>query len=366
MKKLLIGILVGSVVLGSLAGCFSFGRGHGPVDAFQFLTSRNPGLGQNVTGVMNEQADPVEILVVIPPDAGSLNLVATFSLNTEAVISVVSSGTPVPQENGVTRNDFSAPVLYSLQVPKREETLAVPGHRALRGDQRGTLPDQHPRGVRDVAALQPEGEELHRRSALLGEEGKIDAKGQSANMKDIAIDGAGSGGASASTTVDFSSGPSRAVSIETLAEDGVTRDAYTVVLKRLPAETNAKLESLEVVDTALFPAFSPTRTAYQAEVPFDTAQVVVKAKAQSRSATITLQTLAVVGRITSGRTALASKGSPTDKAGAMVDFSNGTLLPVIVAVTAEDGGVQEYLVEIAGRNLTTTTRSPSSRWSEAP
>ncbi|MCX7031707.1 MAG: cadherin-like beta sandwich domain-containing protein, partial [Spirochaetes bacterium] len=75
--------------------------------------------------------------------------------------------------------------------------------------------------------------------------------------------------------------------------------------------------------------------------------VVVKAKAQSTYATITLQTLAVVGRITSGRTALASKGSPTDKAGATVDVSNGTLLPLIVAVTAEDGGVQEYLVEVA-------------------
>ncbi|MCX7030540.1 MAG: hypothetical protein NTU62_10530, partial [Spirochaetes bacterium] len=84
MKKLLIGIFVGFVVFGTLAGCIG-GRGHGPVDAFQFLTSKNPSLGQNVTGVMNEQADPVEILMVVPPDTESLNLVATFSLNTEAL-----------------------------------------------------------------------------------------------------------------------------------------------------------------------------------------------------------------------------------------------------------------------------------------
>ena len=73
---------------------------------------------------------------------------------------------------------------------------------------------------------------------------------------------------------------------------------------------------------------------------------MLKAKAQSAYATITLQTLAVVGRITSGRTALPSRGNPTDRAGATIDFSNGTLLPVIVAVTAEDGGVQEYLVDV--------------------
>ena len=136
------------------------------------------------------------------------------------------------------------------------------------------------------------------------------------------------------------------MSVETLAEDGATRDVYTVLLKRLPADSNARLESLELVDLPLFPAFSPTRASYQAEVPFDAVQVVVRAKAQSRAATITLQTLAVVGRITSGRTALGSRGSPTDRAGAVIDFSSGTLLPVIVAVTAEDGSVQEYLVEV--------------------
>lgn len=120
MKRLLIGVLVGAAVLGSLAGCFSFSQGRGPVDTFQFLASRNPGLGQNVTGVLNIQADPVDIVAVIPPSTDSLNLVATFALNTEAVISVVSSGRPVVQQNGVTRNDFSSPVLYSVQVPNQK------------------------------------------------------------------------------------------------------------------------------------------------------------------------------------------------------------------------------------------------------
>ena len=139
---------------------------------------------------------------------------------------------------------------------------------------------------------------------------RIEARGQSRNMQDIVIDGAGSGGSSASATVDFSSGLSRAVSIETLAEDGETRDAYTVTFKRLPADANAKLASLEIVDTPFFPAFSPTRAAYQVEVPFDATSIVLKAKAQSAYATLTLQTLSVVGRITSGRTALPSGAIP--------------------------------------------------------
>jgi hypothetical protein len=176
---------------------------------------------------------------------------------------------------------------------------------------------------------------------------KIEARGQSQNLKSIAIDGAPTSGASAVATVDFSSGASRTLAVETLAEDGATRDAYQVTLKRLPADSNAKLDALEIVDAPLFPAFSPTRAAYQTEVPFLTKQIVVKAKTQSKYATVTLQTLAVVGRITSGRTALPYKGDPVDRAGATVDFSNGAMLPVIVAVTAEDGGVQEYLVEVA-------------------
>jgi len=54
----------------------------------------------------------------------------------------------------------------------------------------------------------------------------------------------------------------------------------------------------------------------------------------------------VVGRITSGRTALAARGSPDDRAGAVIDFSRGAVLPLVVAVTAEDGSAQEYLVEV--------------------
>jgi hypothetical protein len=347
VKKLLSAVLVGFVVFGTLAGCAGFGRGHGPVDAFQFLAGRNPGLDVNVTGVMNEQADPVEILVVVPPGLASLNLVATFSLNAEAAITVVSSGKPVPQENGVTRNDFSSPVLYSLQLPKEKKPwrYRITVREAETNASLSSI--GIPEGYMMTPLFSPRVKSYTVDVPYSIRQVKIEAKGQSQNMKSIAIDGAASNGDSASATVDFSSGASRTVAVETLAEDGASRDQYLVTLKRLPADSNAKLESLEIVDAPLFPAFSPTRAAYQTEVPFLGKSFVVKAKAQSKYATITLQTLAVVGRINSGRTALPYKGSPTDRAGAVVDFANGTLLPVIVAVTAEDGGVQEYLVDVA-------------------
>src|SRR5512137_2406022 len=256
VNKQFVRILVAAIALAGLAGCFGFSRGHGPVDAFQFLTGRNLGLETSVTGAMNEQADPVEIVAVIPPSAGSLNLVATFSLNTEATITVVSSGRPVPQQNGVTRNDFSAPVLYNLQVPGEKkpwryrvtvryaETNAALSQIAI------------PEGYAMAPLFSPKVKSYTVDVPYSVKQVKIEAKGQSQNMKNISIDGAGSGGASASATVDFSSGASRRVSIETLAEDGSTRDEYAVTLKRLPADSNAKLASLELANLPLFPAFS--------------------------------------------------------------------------------------------------------------
>ncbi|HET6498036.1 MAG TPA: cadherin-like beta sandwich domain-containing protein, partial [Coriobacteriia bacterium] len=246
VRKPSIRMLAVLVALGSLAGCFSFGRGHGPVDAFQFLASRNPTLGRNVTGAMNENADPVEITVVVPPSVRSLDLVATFSLNTEALITVVSSGRPVSQENGVSRNDFSAPVIYSLQVPGEKQPWRY--RVSVRYAQTDATLSQItiPEGYAMSPLFSPKVKSYTVEVPWSVRKVRIEARGQSRNMQDIVIDGAGSGGSSASVTVDFSSGLSRPVSIETLAEDGETRDTYTVTLRRLSADANAKLASLEI------------------------------------------------------------------------------------------------------------------------
>ena len=347
MKKLSIGTLALLAVLGSLAGCFSLFRGHGPVESFQFLASRNPALERNVTGSMNENADPIEITMVVPPSVGSLDLVATFSLNTEAAITVVSSGRQVPQQNGVTRNDFSTPVIYSLQVPGQQQPWRYRVSVRYADSNAELSQIALPEGYAMNPPFSPKVKSYTVEVPWSVRNVRIEARGQSRDMQDIAIDGASSGGPNASTTVDFSSGLSRSVSIETVAEDGETRAVYTVTLKRLSADSNAKLGSLEIVGAPLYPDFSPARTAYQVEVPFDATTIVVKAKAQSASATVALQALAVAGRVNSSRTALPYRGNPADRAGATVDFASGMLLTIIVAVTAEDGGVQEYLVDVA-------------------
>jgi hypothetical protein len=346
LKSLTAVIIAGATALASLAGCFSLGRGHGPVEAFQFLESRNPGLESTVTGSMNENTDPVDITAVVPPTLRNLDLVATFSLNTQATISVVSSGRPVPQQNGVSRNDFSAPVLYSVQVPGQAQPwryrVSVRYAETSAALSRISLADGYaliPRFSPSVKSYTVEVPNAVRKI-------RIEAEGQSRNLREIAIDGASTAGPVAGATVDFTSGTARVVSIETLAEDGATRDAYTVTLKRLSADSNARLESLEIAGSQLSPAFSPARAGYQVEVPFDTTAIVVKAHPQSGLATIALLTPSVAGRITSGRVTLPARGNPADRAGATVDFTGATQLSVIVAVTAEDGGVQEYLVDV--------------------
>jgi hypothetical protein len=81
-------------------------------------------------------------------------------------------------------------------------------------------------------------------------------------------DGAAAGAASAAGNVDFSTGQERTVLIETLAEDGASRDRYTLLVRRGQPDRNSLLGSLEAVEGTLAPAFSPQRTEYSLQVPF--------------------------------------------------------------------------------------------------
>jgi len=121
MNKTLRVMVVSIAVLAALAGCMSTGKPRGPVDAFVFSAGANPRLGQDAPGVVNMRTDPMEITVVVPPGTDKRRLVATFSLNAEAVVTVISTGQRVVQENGATPNDFSAPVLYAMELPKEKK-----------------------------------------------------------------------------------------------------------------------------------------------------------------------------------------------------------------------------------------------------
>lgn len=77
-------------------------------DRFNFLTEDNPGLEEDVIGVIDAENQLVELLV--PPEADLSNLLPDIGLQTGVSL------TPDAGE----RQDFSAPVSYSLSIPHEE------------------------------------------------------------------------------------------------------------------------------------------------------------------------------------------------------------------------------------------------------
>jgi hypothetical protein len=172
---------------------------------------------------------------------------------------------------------------------------------------------------------------------------RIEARGQSRGVKSVTVNGAESPGPVGAAVVDFAGVAERPVTIEALAEDGVTREQYTINIQRAAPDNNALLGSLELRDAALSPTFSAMQLGYQAQVPFEARQVVIRARAQSPVATVSLGLAATAG---GASTALQYKGNPSDNAGALIDFSVTDRIVVTVVVTAEDGTVQQYLLDI--------------------
>jgi hypothetical protein len=346
VKKLIFAVLVVAAALGALSGCAGMGgRPRGPVDAFVFATGANPGLSQNAPGVLNMSRDPLEIMVVVPPGTNLRNLVATFSLNVEAAIFSISSGAKVEQKNGVTPNDFSAPVMYNVEIPKQKkpwrykvtvreaETNARLAQLTL--GEGLVLKPSFASKVKSYSVTVP----------FATKKVKVDARAEGQYLKSITIDGAPSQGGGASGSVDFSSGEEKTFLIETLAEDGVSRDEYSVQIERGAPDRNANLDSLEIKDAPLIPGFSAMRKSYQVQVPFDAKAFALKTRPQSQFSTAALSAIVTTGKAQS-RAALSYKGDPVDKNGSTVDFTGTDRITVVVAVTAQDGSVQEYLVDV--------------------
>jgi len=341
MRKLVFVLLAAAVLLAGFSGCRSmFGRGKGPIESFLFLAARNPELPQNVAGVIVERPDPKEIMVVVPPGTFVRSLIATISLNTEATITVISSGSPVVQENGVTPNDFSTPVLYSVQVPgdKKPWEYRVTVREAETDARLASL--GFPDGYKLEPGFSPAATSYSVEVPYATTSVKVEARAQSRYLKSITIDGRSNPGAAATLAVDFASGQERTLSIETLAEDGVSAERYSLTIRRGEPDRNAALASLEVKGGTLSPAFSPGRFLYRTEVPFDTRQLVVAAPPQSKFARVVLQDAQA------GAVALKAAGEPGAAAGATLEFAAGERLQLIVQVTAQDGGIQEYRVDV--------------------
>jgi hypothetical protein len=346
MNRITRAICLAIAVLAALSGCISVGKPRGPVDAFLFSSGANPGLKQDAPGALNMRTDPLEIGVVVPPGTDKRRLVATFSLNAEAVIAVISTGQRMVQENGVTPNDFSAPVLYEITVAKEKKPwrYRVSVREAETNARLAQL--GFPEGSTLAPAFNPQVRSYVAVVPFATRQLRISARGESQFLKSISFDGTAAGGPSAAGNVDFSTGQERTVLIETLAEDGVSRDRYTVTVRRGEPDRNSLLGSLEAVEGTLAPAFSPQRTEYSLQVPFAATRVVLRARSQSGLASLALSTIAASGD-SQERAALQATGRLEDSSGASVPFVGVDWLPLIVTVTAEDGSKREYLVEAA-------------------
>ncbi len=332
------------LVVAALSGCRTlFGRGHGPVDAFAFLPEYNPGLARAVTGLINEASDPKTVEMVIPPGTNASNLVATISLNTEANIQVISSGSTVDQQNSQSANNFQSPVLYSIKTSKDKEPwlYRVVVREAETNAQLSLL------RVVDGSAFQPAfnpGTGAYATTVpFASTQITVEAAALSRHLQSMTIGGREVRGARASVALPFSGTDRLSVTVTTLAEDQTTQAQYEIMVIRGEPDRNSSLGSLSIKDAVISPPFSPNRVNYAAEVPYAARALQVTVVPQSRYSSVSFA--AATAR--SGLANIAAQGDPRSANGARIDFSYTDHLTLVAIITAQDGSSSQYSVNIS-------------------
>jgi len=346
MRKPIFVAAIAAAAFAGLAGCATLGIGHGPIVSFVIPAAVNPGLKVDIVGALDSIGTPRGISLVVPVGTNLHALVARFSLNAEAAIAVVSSGSGIAQENGVTPNDFSAPLTYSIRIAgeKRPWLYRVTAREV----------DTNPRLARIVlpedSRLRPEADPLvHEYRAevpFASTTVRIEARAQSPYARSVTVDGRQTSGSLGHADVDFASVLEKPVAIDILAEDGATRESYTITLVRGAPDRDSRLESLEIRGFAFSPSFLPEQTSYRLMVPYETRSIVLLAKSESRFANVAL----AAGTVDKGGRLVAvpyvAGGDLKTPSGAAIEFSQTESLPLIVSVTAQDGGFRQYFVEV--------------------
>jgi hypothetical protein len=339
MNKILRCVFCVAAAAVALAGCASTGRGHGPAESFAFLAAANPQLPRGAIGAIDESVEPKVIQVVVPPGTDMHGLVATFSFRKEAVVTVVSSGTRVVQSNGVTPNDFSVPVTYAVETAgeKKPWTYRVTVREAQTNARLSVL--AAPSSMVMSPGFSPAVHAYTLDVPFATTKVRIEARSQSTGLRSVTIDGTEIAGSSATGSVDFQNVQERTITVATLAEDGVGQEQYTVLIRRGLPDSNAFLDSLDLVNGQISPVFTSSLLTYQAVVPFESTQLLLKARPQSRVSTISLS--AAAGEGSTAAAPISSRGDPAGS-GAQIGFSGGDQLALIIGVTAEDGSLQQY------------------------
>lgn len=337
-------VMVAVLALG-MSACATMGvtgHGTGPIDSLTFMGSANPGLPKDTAGRIIAQGEPELIIVVVPHGVDIRKLIASVKLNTNAVIAVVNGDQRVVQTNGITANDFTSPVLYSIEIPGEKEPWLY--RVVVREADTNARLAQVTLPARSVLqpAFSPIVDQYTIQVPFETKTLSVAALAQSANPQSITIGGTSTPGHLAVADVDFSSGQQTTFPISVLAEDGTTRSRYTFVVKRSPPDRDALLGVLYIPDAVFTQPFSPTKFAYSASVSFEVKEVVLNAQAQSPYASVTMTT----PNSTKGPIPLARGASAGN---VRVDFPSGGRLPLVLTVTAQDGTTQRYNLEILRR-----------------
>ncbi len=358
MRRVSLGVVV-LMVLG-MAGCATFaGHGNGPIDSFTFVSSANPGLPRDTVGRIIAQGEPELILVVVPHGVDLKKLIATVTLNTKGIIAVVAGDQRTVQTNGITANDFTSPVLYSIEIPGEKEPwryrVVVREADTNARLSQVTLPS---RAVLQPA-FSPTVEQYTIQVPFETRTVSVAALAQSPNTQSITIGSTSTPGHLAVAEVDFSSGQQGAFPISVTAEDGTSKSRYTFTLKRNPPDRNALLGVLDVPDAVFSQPFTPSKFNYSASVSFEVHEVMLDAQAQSPYAAVSLTVPGV-----SGGPIQVARGA---SAGTIrVDFPSGGRLPLTLTVTAQDGTTQQYNIEILRREANNNNRLSELTVVDAP
>ena len=322
-------ILLSGVLIVTATGCRGlFGRDAGPIDAFAFLPQSNEQLSQPVQGAINNRPDPKEIVLVVPPGTDMSRLVASITLNTEATITVISSGRRVPQ-NSLTPNNFSSPVTYGIEIPGEDEPIlytvqvreASTNARLIELSIAGSV-YQRPTFGPNVGAY--EAEVLFATGSI-----QVTARAEDPKAFAISINGTRAGAGQGSAPVDFSVGDSTEITVEVVAEDQNTRQEYRITVVRGAPDRNSNLSALSVEGSVLDQVFRVDRKSYDAEIAYSAKEITVVVQPESQFSTVRVNDIA-----------------PGETGSATVSLDNVQKQMVDVIVTAQDGSTSIYAVSL--------------------
>ena len=132
------------------------------------------------------------------------------------------------------------------------------------------------------------------------------------------------------------------------AQDGSVRE-YTVDIQRGEPDRNNRLTGLEVKGGELFPDFSADRLSYVVDVPFAAGKITLDAIPASKFAKTALAVDSGALREEAGKELVGK--DPSSKNAFSVDLSDrdrpgGDPLPLLLEVTAQDGGIRSYKINV--------------------